>query len=236
MDLSTPNLTLFLSLCTTTYLSYRAFRPPNPAPAKPHHTDRLRLAANIDTISIRRVVALTLWLFHLVLVLFPSQRSAGSFLCLNPELLNKDLFTWSPLSIAYVTVVFIFAPVRLLAYRQLGKNFTFQLAAPSKLTTTGLYHYVQHPSYTTLMGVSFAWLLFSLRSDGVTACIMPGRFWGWVVGVKWMNEFWGCVVVCFTLMGVRMRVKDEEAMLKTEFGKEWEVWHAQTKRFIPGII
>jgi protein-S-isoprenylcysteine O-methyltransferase Ste14 len=236
MDISVPNLTLFLSLCTTTYLSYRAFRPPNPAPKKPHHTDRLRIAANIDTISIRRIVALALWLFHLILLLFPAQRSPASSLCLNPELLNENLFTWSPVSMAYVATVLIFAPIRLLAYRQLGKNFTFQLAAPSKLTTTGLYHYVQHPSYTTLMGVSIAWVFFSLRSDGVAACIMPGRFWGWIVGMKWLNEIWGSGMVFITSIGLWMRVKDEEAMLKGEFGKEWEVWHAKTKRFIPGII
>jgi protein-S-isoprenylcysteine O-methyltransferase Ste14 len=32
------------------------------------------------------------------------------------------------------------------------------------------------------------------------------------------------------------RVKDEEEMLKGQFGKEWEEWHRSTKRFIPGIL
>jgi protein-S-isoprenylcysteine O-methyltransferase Ste14 len=32
------------------------------------------------------------------------------------------------------------------------------------------------------------------------------------------------------------RVKEEEMMLKSTFGKEWEVWHAKTKRFVPGLF
>ena len=30
--------------------------------------------------------------------------------------------------------------------------------------------------------------------------------------------------------------RSEEMMLRDTFGKEWEVWHAKTKRFIPGIF
>jgi protein-S-isoprenylcysteine O-methyltransferase Ste14 len=150
--------------------------------------------------------------------------------------LNEKLFTWSSATILYAIVVMTSAPIRLLAYRQLGKNFTFQLATPSKLTTTGLYHYVQHPSYITLMGVTFAWIFFSLRVDGVIACIMPGFLWSWVVAVPWLSESWGGILLALTGWGLWIRVQDEEAMLKAEFGKEWEVWHGKTKRFIPGVI
>jgi protein-S-isoprenylcysteine O-methyltransferase Ste14 len=38
------------------------------------------------------------------------------------------------------------------------------------------------------------------------------------------------------LFGVGIRVKDEEAMLKREFGREWEEYHRKTKGFIPGIF
>jgi len=29
---------------------------------------------------------------------------------------------------------------------------------------------------------------------------------------------------------------DEEKILRDTFGKEWEIWHQKTKRFIPGLI
>jgi protein-S-isoprenylcysteine O-methyltransferase Ste14 len=44
------------------------------------------------------------------------------------------------------------------------------------------------------------------------------------------------IIGVFGLFGVGTRVKDEEAMLKREFGREWEEYHRKTKRFIPGIF
>jgi protein-S-isoprenylcysteine O-methyltransferase Ste14 len=32
------------------------------------------------------------------------------------------------------------------------------------------------------------------------------------------------------------RVRDEEAMLRGKFGREWEGWHRRTKRFIPFVF
>jgi protein-S-isoprenylcysteine O-methyltransferase Ste14 len=36
-------------------------------------------------------------------------------------------------------------------------------------------------------------------------------------------------------LGLAVRVRDEERMLRARFGKEWEDWHARTKRFVPGV-
>ena len=69
--------------------------------------------------------------------------------------------------------------------------------------------------------------------DGAVACFLPS----WVVdawaSIKWLllTAFAGFVVVS---MGTRVR--DEEAMLKEAFGKEWEEWHRKTSRFIPGLF
>jgi protein-S-isoprenylcysteine O-methyltransferase Ste14 len=62
-------------------------------------------------------------------------------------------------------------------------------------------------------------------------CWLPA----WIVDA---GLFWAIVALLGTF-GVaritRRRIKDEEKMLRETFGKEWENWHARTKRFIPGV-
>ena len=43
---------------------------------------------------------------------------------------------------------------------------------------------------------------------------------------------------CWAVFLVRVippRVRDEEVMLKREFGREWEDWARGTGRFVPGV-
>lgn len=60
---------------------------------------------------------------------------------------------------------------RVVAYHQLGENFTFELAKPERFATTG---YVQHPSYTTKALVAISITGFFLRDDGPAGCWLPG--------------------------------------------------------------
>jgi hypothetical protein len=62
--------------------------------------------------------------------------------------LNPSLFTWSWRTSLCLGGILIAAPVRLLAFKQLGPNFTFQLAVPGKLVTTGLYVFLLYLSLT----------------------------------------------------------------------------------------
>lgn len=126
-------------------------------------------------------------------------------------------------------LIFIAAPVRLLAFQQLGKNFTFRLAKPQGLVTTGLYAYVQHPSYVTNIVVILVNLVMMLAPGGPAGCWLPSA------GVDWMGMVLA-VFVAIAVWGVSLRVKDEEEMLRREFGREWEVWHEKTKRFVPGVF
>ena len=32
------------------------------------------------------------------------------------------------------------------------------------------------------------------------------------------------------------RIRQEEAMMKREFGKEWEEYHRETARLVPGVF
>lgn len=72
-----------------------------------------------------------------------------------------------------------------------------------------------------------------LRWDATPAC--------WV-GVKVLARLYGwgfSVIVGALLLYIAVcaaRVRDEEDMLRDQFGKEWEEWHRETKRFVPGIF
>lgn len=52
---------------------------------------------------------------------------------------------------------------------------------------------------------------------------------GWVPWVA-------MVVVGGAFGGLAVRVRDEEGLLRREFGEEWVRWHAKTARFVPGVF
>jgi len=120
----------------------------------------------------------------------------------------------------------------LLAYAQLGENFTFQLAKPTRLVKIGLYRYVQHPSYAPLFLMTNAICLFMMQLDGVAACVLPSA----LVRVPWLSHVGGIATSSIVLTSMSIRVRDEEQMLLKEFGEEWEAYHRKTKRFIPGAF
>ncbi|KAK0627592.1 hypothetical protein B0T14DRAFT_424253, partial [Immersiella caudata] len=64
-------------------------------------------------------------------------------------------------------------PLRLVSYAALGKNFTFTLAEPDRLTATGLYSYVQHPSYAGLPVLVVCNVALLCKTDGALSCWAP---------------------------------------------------------------
>lgn len=154
-------------------------------------------------------------------------------LCPHSQNLNPALFSWNATSITALLTILLGAYIRLSAYGLLGRNFTFTLAPPDDLVTTGVYVYMQHPSYTGQMLVTIGSAVLFLRWDGVAAC--------WISGVRLASvEGWGLAVMTglIGLAGLMLvtRVADEEDMLREKFGERWEVWHRRTKRFVPGLI
>jgi len=240
MALTSPNpasLALSGFSLLATYLTYRCWSPPNPNPSGPNESlPEDRLGVGHGGIQIKRFTTPSLWVLHILVTI--SYPSPPAILCPIPSNLSTTLFTWSPYTIAVLSGILIAAPVRLLAFKQLGENFTFRLAKPKALVKTGLYAYVQHPSYPTnwlILTSNFALLL---RLDGIFGCILPNCVVRWGM---WSGGFrlWPVLLVLmgvFGLVGVGIRVRDEETMLKKEFGREWEEYHRKTKRFIPGIF
>jgi protein-S-isoprenylcysteine O-methyltransferase Ste14 len=172
---------------------------------------------------------ISLFLWHLTFTVLPPLRSN---ICLNPDLVNPGLTSWSWYTGTFVCIIFIAAPIRLQAYSRLGKNFTFMLAKPDKLVTTGIYSYVQHPSYTSLLVLTSAWFWTFLRLNGISACFLPA----WLVHMEALTLAPPILATLTTFFGITLRVKDEEEMLRKTFGKEYEEYHAKTKRFIPGLF
>lgn len=249
MDFS--QLSLAAACALTGYLTVLAFTPPNPNPETPDVHDRWRRLLTPNYLKGRWILCLALTIYHgvLVLILPPAAKATTttttttsstmpalpSPLCPYPSNLNVPLlFTWSTYTASLLAAVcLIGAPLRLAAYRTLGINFTFHLQKPSTLTTTGMYRYVQHPSYTGQVLVVAANSALFWRWDGALGC--------WI-SPEWLARLsgWGLVVFAFpatlVCMGIRGRVLDEEKMLKEKFGQEWVRWHERTKRFVPGVV
>jgi protein-S-isoprenylcysteine O-methyltransferase Ste14 len=78
------------------------------------------------------------------------------------------------------------------------------------LVTNGIYRIIRHPSYLGLMVNSLGWAL-AFRS-----------------GV-------GVLLTALTLVPLLARIRAEEALLRSQFGAEYDVYRARTSRLIPGV-
>ena len=230
-------LTLAISFLLAAYLTDRCWTPPNPDPSGPAAslpTDNT--AVDPRAIQGKRYITSSLWILHMILTLF--YPSPPTLLCPNPDNLSSSLFTWSSHTTSVLVIIVIAAPIRLLAFRHLGQNFTFRLAKPKELVKTGLYAYVQHPSYLPHWLIGASNVAFLLRLDGVLGCVLPSRAVRWGMGNGGFGA-WPALLVGTAALGlyaVWVRVKDEETMLKKELGREWEEYHRLTARFIPGVF
>lgn len=233
LDLS--RLSLVSACLVSAYLIKLSWTPPNPVtkdtiiPSVKYSRKSLVRFWRIFTFF--RYTDIASCIFHSILILFfpsPPKR-----ICPNSDNLAPSLFTWSPYSALCLSTVIVFCSIRLLAFKELGKDFTFHVTAPKRLNTSGLYSVVQHPSYTGVVLSNAANSMFLYRIDGISACFLPG----WIVRQSWWaNWTLFFVTAVISAYGTRIRVRNEEEMLKKTFGREWEEWHAKTKRFIPGIF
>ncbi len=123
-------------------------------------------------------------------------------------------------------LLIIGALVRKACYREMGKNFTFELTIRKEhnLVTTGLYSVVRHPSYTALSAVVTGSIL-CLFGEGslLMECGVLGTWTGRVFAALWLAELLS--VPCIMVFS---RVRTEDEMLKKTFGREWEEWASRT--------
>jgi protein-S-isoprenylcysteine O-methyltransferase Ste14 len=94
----------------------------------------------------------------------------------------------------------------------LGHRFSGLVAIQPghSLVTSGVYSVIRHPSYLGLLVNSLGWALAFRSLIGIllTACTIPPLL---------------------------ARVRSEEALLKSQFGDEYEMYRARTSRLIPSL-
>ncbi|KAJ6438402.1 prenyl cysteine carboxyl methyltransferase [Purpureocillium lavendulum] len=229
--LSLSTTALAVAMLVSSCLILVCGTPPNPTPQRQWRRDRVWALMNSTLGKLATVIILGMPFYHTGLALcFPDM----SVLCPRAETLNYQLFTWNRYTLTSLLIITcIGAPVRLTAYRGLGQRFTFSLAPPDKLITSGIYRYIQHPSYTGGMIMLLGALMTFFRWDAAPACWVPSTArtildgWGAVVSIAvFVLASWICV----------LRVRDEEPMLRETFGQQWIEWHQSTRRFIPGVV
>ena len=230
-----------LTILHAGYLLQLAFRQPSPKViSQKTESWAMYLAASPTGMLIARTITLLIALHHATLSLtlshtLPSSPSLQSIICPTPQYLNPRLFTWSLPTLFTLSLLYIGITIRLRAYTDLGTDFTFRVAAPDKLVTSGVYSYIRHPSYIGLLIVLLAYYLLLIRPHGVLSC------WASVVGEEMVGEGQYAYVLpvvgfsVFISMFMVWRVKEEEAMMEGEFGEKWRRYRAGTKKFVPFV-
>ena len=94
----------------------------------------------------------------------------------------------------------------------LGRRFSGLVAIQPghTLMTSGLYSTIRNPSYLGLLVLSLGWAL-AFRS---------------LVGV---------LLVALMLLPLVARIRSEEALLRSEFGADYDAYCSRTWRLIPGV-
>lgn len=229
--------TLALCVATAGVLSGICMYPPHGPPPTRFRTDRIRFMTGAFPKLVTHICTVA-FLYHALVTLYypPTATDAPvlSAICPYPHHLDANIVSWSPRTMLSLLTIFVGAIVRIAAYGGLGRNFTFELAAPDRLVTGGMYRFVQHPGYTGLamvvaggLGICYQW------HTAAIACWMPDDLF---YDLQWLAELGGLGVGVVGLSVLTIRVRDEERMLKERFGEEWEMWHRRTARFVPGIV
>jgi len=127
---------------------------------------------------------------------------------------RKDFWTIDGDAIRWLGVALFAAggALRLWPVFVLGHRFSGLVAIQPRhtLVTTGIYGVIRHPSYLGMLVGSLGWAL-AFRS---------------VVGV---------LLVALMILPVLARIRAEEALLRTQFGDEYNAYCARTWRMIPGL-
>lgn len=212
------------------YLASLCLTPPNPSPSQERGKDSIAFVNHPAVVLGFRLIPFGFSLHHAVVTILLDSHGPAAF---QHVPLNPHLFGWTRASSTCLLLIFIGATIRLAAFGALGSRFTFALTRPDELNTTGMYAYVQHPSYTGILLVIIPFQLLFLRWDGWPAYWIPRSI---------LDSLHGWGLVCYAAMAVlnimalRLRISEEETLLKEVFGKEWVVWNRKTKRFIPGLF
>jgi protein-S-isoprenylcysteine O-methyltransferase Ste14 len=140
---------------------------------------------------------------------------SGLLLAYVPALTDRlDVWTLGGATVRWIGVVLYVAGgvLRIWPVFVLGKRFSGLVAIQPghTLVTDGIYRRIRNPSYLGLIVNSAGWAL-AFRS-----------------GV-------GLLLVALTMIPLVARIRSEEALLRAQFGAEYDAYCAHTWRLIPGL-
>jgi protein-S-isoprenylcysteine O-methyltransferase Ste14 len=121
--------------------------------------------------------------------------------------IDGDMVRWIGVAIYTAGTVLRMWPVFVLGHRFSG---LVAIQRGHELVTSGIYGTIRHPSYLGLLTQSLGWVL-AFRS-----------------GV-------GLLLVALLVPAILGRIRAEERLLQSAFGKEYDLYRARTSRLIPGI-
>lgn len=141
--------------------------------------------------------------------------ASGFLLAYLPALTDRlDVWTFGGDTVRWIGVALYVAGgvLRIWPVFVLGKRFSGLVAIQPghTLVTDGIYSRIRNPSYLGLLVNAAGWAL-AFRS-----------------GV-------GLLLVALTLIPLVARIRSEEALLRTQFGAEYDAYCAHTWRLIPGV-
>ncbi|KAI9058497.1 hypothetical protein FKP32DRAFT_1680891 [Trametes sanguinea] len=218
---------------------HKATFSPNPPPksdAVARFTQRdtiARIVNWVPTINMAAIWSLTL--AEAALMVTENQHistPALSFLTVGRPSLARQLGV-TPLFAAGWALATFGSTIRILCFRHLGRQFTYNLSIVDghKLITTGPYSIVRHPSY-------IGWMTLTIGS--IVMLVAPGS---WLAESEILRSTGGRVAVglytafqAYVIAMLFPRMQREDDALKAQFGDEWVEWTKRTPyRLIPGI-
>jgi protein-S-isoprenylcysteine O-methyltransferase Ste14 len=127
---------------------------------------------------------------------------------------RKDFWTFGGETVRWLGVVLFIAggALRLWPVFVLGRRFSGLVAIQPghTLVTKGIYGVIRHPSYLGLLVNSLGWGLTFRAGVGV-------------------------LLTALTIVPLIARIHAEEALLRSQFGAEYDTFRSRTSRLIPGI-
>jgi len=135
------------------------------------------------------------------------------------------------------TVMILGIMVRYSAQCELGKYFTWEMGMrrDHKLVTSGMYRFVRHPAYTGLYAICLGVIgVLGSRCTVLHAATRYGGLFGNIaIAFAWLEMSYPWLLLPLFVS----RAKTEDAMLRKEFGIEWEEWAVRTPyMFLPGVF
>ncbi|CAB4379507.1 unnamed protein product [Rhizophagus irregularis] len=147
--------------------------------------------------------------------------------------INVRFSEWSFYDIVFYIITILGCSLRLWSFYTLREYFTFNVTILKnhKLVDTGPYALLIHPSYTAIMLMTPIVLYVTYQLHYYIPIYSPVDFsflvYSWYTYTAW--------AFIYLYLG-RHRVLGEEKVLKQRFGKEWDLYSKQRKRFIPYLF